>query len=111
MILTHRIKDHVCTIHIDGELIFNTAPKVQAYFTQILADKTLRGFIIDFQKTTYLDSSGASLLLFIFRSLKDQKIPLAVCQLNRDLSWQFEKSRLAQIITTFSTEEDALATF
>ncbi|MBF0288661.1 MAG: STAS domain-containing protein [SAR324 cluster bacterium] len=111
MVLTHCIKNRICTIHIEGEMIFDTTPKIKAYFTQVQADKTLQGFIIDFQNITYLDSSGASLLLFLFRTLKDQKIKMAVCQLNKDLSWQFEKNRLNQIIACYSTEEKALASF
>jgi len=110
--MTFAIKKHdgVVVVDVDGQLIVSNRQELK----QKLLDELERGgkkFLIDFQKTGYIDSSGLGVLVSLSKKIREQGGELRLANLNDDLKTLFELTKLDTLFQIAETRERALQSF
>ena len=110
--MTFAIKKHdgVVVVDVDGQLIVSNRQELK----QKLLDELEKGgkkFLIDFQKTGYIDSSGLGVLVSLSKKIREQGGELRLANLNDDLKTLFELTKLDTLFQIAETRERALQSF
>ena len=110
--MTFAIKKHdgVVVVDVDGQLIVSNRQELK----QKLLDELERGgkkFLIDFEKTGYIDSSGLGVLVSLSKRIREQGGELRLANLNEDLKTLFELTKLDTLFQIAETRERALQSF
>ncbi|MBF0278210.1 MAG: STAS domain-containing protein [SAR324 cluster bacterium] len=111
MKLSHRTDQNIYIISLEGDLASKNMNEIEHYITPLLKDENGGGIIINFDGITFIDSSGVGLVLSMFKTLQARDSRLALCQLGEDNMEIFEMTRLNDILSIYTTEEEALASF
>ncbi len=109
MKITHRIQKDICIVSINGKITAEEELKVRTYIFGLLHIYKHKTVVIDFEKTSDMNSIGIEAIMLLHRKFQQERIKLAACQLNRHISRIFEITRLDHMIPVFRTEACALA--
>ncbi|MDE2762050.1 MAG: STAS domain-containing protein [Gemmatimonadota bacterium] len=103
MSLTQRIAGRTVVFEVDGQLIVGNRHELKRRMLAALADGT-RGFVIDFSRTEYIDSSGLGALVSLSKEVRAEGGELRLASLDEDLRTLFE---LTGLDTFFRISDDA----
>ena len=67
-----------------------------------------RKFVVDFEKTGYIDSSGLGVLVSLSKKVREQGGELRLANLNEDLKTLFELTKLDTLFFIADSREGAL---
>jgi anti-sigma B factor antagonist len=107
MEITVRDEGDTKVVMLDGKLDTNTTPAAESEINALLeggAEKLL----VNFERLSYISSSGLRLLLATAKKLKGSGGDLKVCSLNEMATEVFEISGFSSILNVFASEQDAL---
>jgi anti-sigma B factor antagonist len=102
--------DGVTVIEVDGQLIVGNRQELK----QRVMDEVERGgrkFLIDFEKTGYIDSSGLGVLVSLSKKIREQGGELRLANLNEDLRTLFELTKLDTLFQIAGSRAEALDSF
>ena len=91
-------KQDALVVALDGELDHFCAPSVRSQLDEMLADSSVRYLVLDFDKLTFMDSSGIGVILGRYRILRDRGGRMAVCRMNPHIARIFHMSGMDRII-------------
>ena len=111
MKLHHRVEQNIYVLAIEGDLASKNMNEIEQYLSPLLEEDKIGGIVINFEKITFVDSSGVGLVLSVYKTLQARDSRLTLCQLSEDNLEIFEMTRLNDILPIYSTEEEALASF
>ncbi|MFT5098673.1 MAG: anti-sigma B factor antagonist [Planctomycetaceae bacterium] len=94
-------------IMLQGKLDTNSTPDVESEINSLL-DSGANKLLINFEKLSYISSTGLRLLLATAKRLQSSKGDLRVCSLNEMATEVFELSGFTSIINVFASEQEAL---
>lgn len=100
----------VTVIDVEGQLIVGNRQELK----QKVLDKLEAGdrrFMIDFEKTGYIDSSGLGVLVSLSKKIREQGGELRLANLNEDLKTLFELTKLDTLFHISSSRDEALQSF
>lgn len=100
----------VTVIEVDGQLIVGNRQELK----QTVMDEVERGgrkFLIDFEKTGYIDSSGLGVLVSLSKKIREQGGELRLANLNEDLRTLFELTKLDTLFQIAGSRAEALDSF
>ena len=104
---TVRRQGDVCIVAVDGQLIVGNRQELK----QRVLDEIERGerkFLVDFEKTGYIDSSGLGVLVSLSKKIRELNGELRLSNLNDDLRTLFELTKLDTLFQiTFTTNRGA----
>jgi len=109
--LTHKIHNIVCIITIKGDITQDFITEIRVYVRPFLEDKSLIGLIFNCQKVNFIDASGISFIVSVFKMLETRNAKFALCQLSENNNEAFKITQIGDIINIFETEEEALSSF
>lgn len=110
MSFTTKKQDGVVIMEIEGQLIVGNRQELKQKMLEEL-EKGGRKFLIDFDKTGYIDSSGLGVLVSLSKKIREQGGDLRLANLNEDLRTLFELTKLDTLFQIAETRERALASF
>ncbi len=110
MSFTTKKQDGVVIMEIEGQLIVGNRQELKQKMLEEL-EKGGRKFLIDFDKTGYIDSSGLGVLVSLSKKIREQGGDLRLANLNEDLRTLFELTKLDTLFQIAETREQALASF
>ncbi|HKJ93838.1 MAG TPA: STAS domain-containing protein [Longimicrobiales bacterium] len=101
-------QDGITIVDVDGQLIVGNRQELKQ---KVLAELETgnRKFLIDFDKTGYIDSSGLGVLVSLSKKIREQGGELRLANLNEDLRTLFELTKLDTLFQIASSRKDALA--
>ena len=70
-----------------------------------------RKIIINFEKLTFIDSSGFGCLLSCLRAAASDGRELKLCSMSKSVMMMFELVRMHRVIDIFNTQEEAIRSF
>jgi len=110
--MNYRISDigGVVLVQVDGELIVGNREEFKQTVLQRL-DAGDRKFVVDFQESSYIDSSGLGALVSLSRKIRELGGALRLAGLNEDLRTLFELTKLDTLFQISDSRELALADF
>ena len=107
MEITIRDEGDTKIVMLDGKLDTNTTPLAESEIKALLERGTEK-LLVNFERISYISSSGLRLLLATAKILEGRGGELTVCSLNEMATEVFEISGFSSIINVFASEQDAL---
>ncbi len=111
MELSHRVEENIYLILMRGNLVEGEASDILTYAKSAFEDDEIKGMVMNFQEIVRFDSSGIGVIVSVFKRLQQLQKKLVLCQLNQKLTEQLTRIRLNKLISIYSTESEALASF
>jgi anti-sigma B factor antagonist len=108
MLLTHHSQDHIDVVSISGRLIMTDAADVRERI-KVIVDKGDGRLLLDLGQLSFIDSSGCSVLISAFKSMRARNGRLALCSLSPEVQSLIELTRLNEIFEIFPDSASALA--
>ena len=91
-------KQDALVVALDGELDHFCAQSVRSQLDEMLADSSVRYLVLDFDKLTFMDSSGIGMLLGRLRALQARGGSLSVMHMQPPVEKLFRLSGLDRVI-------------
>ncbi len=100
----------VSILDLDGEIDLYKSPDVRADMGKLIVKK-IKCVVINFQKVTYIDSSGLATMIDAFQKMRVYGGKLAIASLAKSVRSVFEVSRLDKLFTIYDDETSAVNSF
>lgn len=97
----------VLVVDVEGQLIVGNRQELKQKVLEEL-EKGERKFVVDFEKTGYIDSSGLGVLVSLSKKVREQGGELRLANLNEDLKTLFELTKLDTLFQIADSREAAL---
>lgn len=98
----------VTVVEVDGELTVGNRGELKERVLARLADGD-GSFVIDFERTGYIDSSGLGVLVSLSKRIRENGGKLRIAGLNQDLRTLFELTKLDSLFQISENRAAALA--
>lgn len=102
--------DSVTVVDVEGQLIVGNRQELKQKVLDEL-ENGARRFVIDFEETGYIDSSGLGVLVSLSKKIREQGGELRLASLNEDLRTLFELTKLDTLFTIAESRDEALRGF
>jgi anti-sigma B factor antagonist len=100
----------VTVLDVEGQLIVGNRQELKQKVLEELENGE-RKFLIDFERTGYIDSSGLGVLVSLSKKIREQGGELRLANLNEDLRTLFELTKLDTLFQISSSRDEALSSF
>ena len=100
----------VTVLDVEGQLIVGNRQELKQKVLEELESGEKR-FLIDFDRTGYIDSSGLGVLVSLSKKIREQGGELRLANLNDDLRTLFELTKLDTLFQISSSRDEALSSF
>jgi anti-sigma B factor antagonist len=100
----------VTVLDVEGQLIVGNRQELKQKVLEELENGE-RKFLIDFERTGYIDSSGLGVLVSLSKKIREQGGELRLANLNDDLRTLFELTKLDTLFQISSSRDEALSSF
>lgn len=97
----------VTVVDVEGQLIVGNRQELKQKVLEELEDGE-RTFVIDFENTGYIDSSGLGVLVSLSKKIREQGGELRLAGLNEDLRTLFELTKLDTLFKIADSRAEAL---
>ncbi len=99
--------ERLAIVEVDGQLVVSNRLELRRAVLEAL-ESGARKFLIDFEKTGYIDSSGLAILVDLAGKIKEHGGEIRLANLNEDLRRLFELTRLEVLFTIADSREAGL---
>ncbi len=100
----------ITVLDVEGQLIVGNRQELKQRVLEELEGGE-RKFLIDFDRTGYIDSSGLGVLVSLSKKIREQGGELRLANLNEDLRTLFELTKLDTLFQIADSRNEALASF
>ena len=100
----------VTVLDVEGQLIVGNRQELKQKVLDELEGGERR-FLIDFEDTGYIDSSGLGVLVSLSKKIREQGGELRLANLNEDLRTLFELTKLDTLFQIADSRDEALSSF
>lgn len=98
---------NVTVVDVEGQLIVGNRQELKQKVLEELEGGE-RTFVIDFENTGYIDSSGLGVLVSLSKKIREQGGELRLAGLNEDLRTLFELTKLDTLFKIADNRSEAL---
>jgi anti-sigma B factor antagonist len=105
---TEKVDDSTYVIALAGEVDLYTAPEFKQQLLEVIA-KGATDVVVDFSKTTFIDSTTLGVLVGGVKRLRAQDGRLSLVCSDRNITKIFEITGLDRVFTIYPTRDEALA--
>ena len=105
---TEKVDDSTYVIALSGEVDLYTAPEFKQQLLDVIA-KDAKDVVVDFTRTTFIDSTTLGVLVGGVKRLRAQDGRLALVCSDRNITKIFEITGLDRVFTIYPTRDEALA--
>ncbi len=100
-------ENDVTVVAVEGQLIVGNRQELKQKVLEELEDGA-RKFVVDFDQTGYIDSSGLGVLVSLSKKIREQGGELRLAGLNEDLRTLFELTKLDTLFKIADSRAEAL---
>ena len=97
-------QDGVSIFQVHGEINISTSPE----FRKLFEKEPKKKIVIDFERVTYIDSSGLATLVEVLKRTKTQGGALGLAGMSDKVKSLFEITKLDQLFSIFQSQTDAV---
>ncbi|MFA5060574.1 MAG: STAS domain-containing protein [Candidatus Omnitrophota bacterium] len=106
MKITQTENNDFVVVAIDGEIDLDSSPQMRKIFQELM-DKGKSRIVIDFEKVSYIDSSGLATLIEMMQRLKKIQGQLSLVQMSDKIRSLFEITKLDKLFSIHRTQAEA----
>jgi len=103
-------QDNVTIIALKGELDLSCVEEVKPVFLGLL-DEDHPNIVIDMKELEFMDSSGLSLIVEVFKRVRVGKGDMKLARLNDSVTKLFEMTRLNQVFEIYDSVPESVESF
>jgi len=111
MKITTRTHQDVTILYPEGKITLGDGDQELGEAVRTTLEQGSRKLIINFDKVSYLDSSGVGELVGCFTSIKNRGGEMKICGMNTRIFGLIKMTSLHSVFEVKDTEEEALAGF
>ena len=100
-------ENDVTVVAVEGQLIVGNRQELKQKVLEELENGE-RKFVVDFDQTGYIDSSGLGVLVSLSKKIREQGGELRLANLNADLRTLFELTKLDTLFKIADSRSEAL---
>ena len=100
-------ENDVTVVAVEGQLIVGNRQELKQKVLEELENGE-RKFVVDFDQTGYIDSSGLGVLVSLSKKIREQGGELRLASLNEDLRTLFELTKLDTLFKIANSRAEAL---
>ena len=100
----------ITILDVEGQLIVGNRQELKQHVLDELEGGE-RKFLIDFDRTGYIDSSGLGVLVSLSKKIREEGGELRLANLNEDLRTLFELTKLDTLFQIADSRDEALSSF
>ncbi len=100
-------ENDVTVVAVEGQLIVGNRQELKQKVLEELENGE-RKFVVDFDQTGYIDSSGLGVLVSLSKKIREQGGELRLASLNEDLRTLFELTKLDTLFKISDSRAEAL---
>lgn len=100
----------ITILDVEGQLIVGNRQELKQRVLEELEGGD-RKFLIDFERTGYIDSSGLGVLVSLSKKIREHEGELRLANLNEDLRTLFELTKLDTLFKIADSRDEALSSF
>mgnify|MGYP003574887511 CR=1 FL=1 len=100
-------REGVTLVEVEGQLIVGNRQELKQKVLEEL-EKGERKFVVDFERTGYIDSSGLGVLVSLSKKIREKGGELRLANLNEDLRTLFELTKLDTLFQIADSRDQAL---
>ncbi len=97
-------QDGVAIFQVSGEINISTSPDLGKFFEK----EPKKKIVIDFEKVTYIDSSGLATLVEVLKKTKTHGGALGLSNMTDKVKSLFEITKLDKLFSIFLNQADAV---
>ena len=98
-------QDGVTIVQVSGEINIGTSPELRKLFEK----EPKKKIVIDFEKVTYIDSSGLATLVEVLKKTKTQGGSLGLAGMSDKVKSLFEITKLDKLFAIFPNQAAAVS--
>ena len=98
-----------CVCAVTGDIDMYSAPALHKKYTDFAAKKTTTPFILNLEKTDYLDSSGIGVLMQIHMDSSTRGVPFCITGVHGMVEQLMRLSRMGLLLPIEKTVDAAIA--
>lgn len=102
------VENGIMIYYLPSELDHYAAEKIKRKSEGVFEQERIRYLIFDFEKTTFMDSSGIGLITGRFRRIHDSGGSVYVVNVSENIDKLLDMSGIYRIIKKFDTTEDIM---
>lgn len=95
---------------VEGELNMNNSGVLRDFFKDIIKNGSTK-VLIDFEKVSFIDSSGIATLIELFQSLEKVGGLMRLCHVNKMVLGVLEITKVHKLFGIYANREEALRDF
>lgn len=103
-------EDGVTVVDVEGELVVGNRRELKEEVLSCLEQGDAK-FLLDFEGTSYIDSSGLGVLVSLSKKIREEGGELRLSGLDEDLETLFELTKLDTLFQIAESRNEALAEF
>jgi len=111
MKITTRTHQDVTLLYPEGKITLGDGDQELGEAVRTTLEQGARKLIINFEKVSYLDSSGVGELVGCYTSIKNRGGEMKICGMNTRIFGLIKMTSLHSVFEVKDTEEEALAGF
>ena len=111
MNISHNLDGNLCVLQPVGEIFKAESVTLKQYVESLLESTSVSGMVIDMQKVDAIDSAGIGVILSLRKQLSEKDTQCVLCSLTERVLQVFHFTKLLDVITVYSTLEEALSSF
>ena len=111
MNLTTRTHQDITILYPEGKITLGDGDQELGEAVRTALEQGSRKLVINFDKVSYLDSSGVGEIVGCYTSIKNKGGELRICGLNSRIFGLIKMTSLHSVFEVKDTEEEALAGF
>lgn len=108
MKIKQHIETDICIFCFQGNITKEELRNTTDDIYQKLADDSLQGWIFNFEKVNFVDSSGLGWIVTQLKSLRRRHHSLSVCHVNSTIQELLHMTGVDAFLTLCKTEKEAL---
>ena len=102
--------NEVNLVALEGEVNVTNAMELKKALGEILNGGATK-VLVDFEKVSFIDSSGLAVLIELVNQLQEVKGKLHLCNVNRKIKGIFEITKIHKMIDSYSRGNNGLMSF
>lgn len=102
------IKENILIVRLSGELDHHEAKHLREKWQKVLFENDVNNIIINFERVTFMDSSGLGVILGRYKEVLKLGGEMVVCSVNPTIKRLFEMSGILKIVRLEKNEQFAL---
>lgn len=108
MELGFKVEGTTLIVQFDGEIDHHSAVEIREKIDREIDKNPIRNVVLDFQKVSFMDSSGVAVVIGRFKNLQKIGGKVGIINLNPQIERVFEISGLFKIIPKYDTLQQAV---